>query len=292
MDTEKCRILIRTIELGSISAAADVLGYTPSGISKMMAALEAETGFPLLMRSRAGVRPTAECERMMPVFRQLADDSMLAREIADSLKGLETGEICVGTPYPEFFRPLSQLIASFCERYPGIHVGITEGMSSDLAKKIEDRKADFCIISKRDGDLDFIPLIEDPLIVLAPPDHPLADKGFVTKEDIEGEPFILMHPEVDTDCSDFLESHGISPDIRYTCSDTLAAYHLVEAGLGITLENSIYTPLFKGNVTALPLRPEHIIQIGIAVPRKEHLSPAAARFMEMAKAFFPMQSPA
>ena len=51
MDTEKCRALIAALELGSLTAAAESLGYTPSGISRMMAALEDEMGFPLLIRS-------------------------------------------------------------------------------------------------------------------------------------------------------------------------------------------------------------------------------------------------
>lgn len=53
MDTEKCRALIAALELGSLTAAAESLGYTPSGISRMMAALEDEMGFPLLIRNRA-----------------------------------------------------------------------------------------------------------------------------------------------------------------------------------------------------------------------------------------------
>ena len=39
MDTEKCRALLCTIETGRLSAAAEQLGYTPSGVSRMMAAL-------------------------------------------------------------------------------------------------------------------------------------------------------------------------------------------------------------------------------------------------------------
>ena len=286
MDTEKCRVLLRVIDSGSISAAAEILGYTPSGISKMMAALEAELGFTLLMRSRGGVRPTRECEHMMPLFRRLADDYALARETADSLLGIETGEIYVGTPYPAFFRPLSRLISDFCSKYPGVHVGIIEGMSSELADKVAQRQADFCIISKRDGDFDFLPLTEDPFIALVSSDHPLTQKGFVTPEDLAREPFIMMHPEVDTDCSRYLKENGIVPDIRFSCSDTLAAYHMVEAKLGITLENQIYTSLFSGNVTALPLMPQCTIPIGIAVPDASQQSPAAKRFIEMSRRFF------
>lgn len=286
MDTEKCRVLLRVIELGSISAAAEDLGYTPSGISKMMAAFEAELGFTLLLRSRGGVRPTRECEHMMPLFRRLADDFALARETADSLLGIETGEIYVGTPYPVFFRPLSKLISDFCSKYPGVHVGIIEGMSSELAERVSQRQADFCIISKRDGNFDFIPLTDDPLIALVSSDHPLTQKGFVTPADLAHEPFIMMHPEVDTDCSRYLEENGIVPDVRFSCSDTLAAYHMVEAKLGITLENRIYTSLFSGNVTALPLMPQYTIPIGIAVPEAAQQSPAAKRFIELSGAYF------
>ena len=286
MDTEKCRVLLRVIELGSISAAAEDLGYTPSGISKMMAAFETELGFTLLLRSRGGVRPTRECEHMMPLFHRLADDYTLARETADSLLGIETGEIYVGTPYPVFFRPLSRLISDFCSMYPGVHVGIIEGMSSELADRVSQRQADFCIISKREGNFEFIPLTDDPFIALVSSDHPLTKKGFVTPEDLASEPFIMMHPEVDTDCSRYLEENGIVPDIRFSCSDTLAAYHMVESKLGITLENSIYTSLFSGNVTTLPLRPQYTIPIGIAIPEVTQQSPAAKRFIELSRTYF------
>ena len=66
MDTDKCTALLCVLESGSITAAAEKLGYTVSGISRMMAALEAESGFPLLLRSKNGVVPTEDCRRMLP----------------------------------------------------------------------------------------------------------------------------------------------------------------------------------------------------------------------------------
>lgn len=59
------------METGSLSAAAEALQYTPSGISRMIAALEEETGFALLLRQRSGVRLTPEGERMLPAIRAL-----------------------------------------------------------------------------------------------------------------------------------------------------------------------------------------------------------------------------
>ena len=65
MDTEKCAALLCALEEGTLARAAERLGYTPSGISRMVAALEEELGFPLLYRSRGGVTATGECEALL-----------------------------------------------------------------------------------------------------------------------------------------------------------------------------------------------------------------------------------
>ena len=70
MDTEKCRALLAVLEAGSLSAAAEKLDYTPSGLSRMMAALEQELGFPLLSRSHSGVQPTRACRTLLPTLRE------------------------------------------------------------------------------------------------------------------------------------------------------------------------------------------------------------------------------
>lgn len=71
MDTEKINLLLTAISSGSLSAAAEKLDYTPSGISRSVAAMEDEIGFPLLLRSRNGVQPTKECLKLLPSFEEL-----------------------------------------------------------------------------------------------------------------------------------------------------------------------------------------------------------------------------
>ena len=71
MQLENYRALISAIDTGSISAAAETLSYTPSGVSRMIAALEREFGFALLHRGKSGVTPTAECVTMLPLLRKL-----------------------------------------------------------------------------------------------------------------------------------------------------------------------------------------------------------------------------
>ena len=91
MDTEKCAALLCVIESGSITAAADKLGYTVSGVSRMMAAMETESGFPLLVRSKSGVVPTEDCLRLLPTVRELARLGGLYEERTSAVRGLETG---------------------------------------------------------------------------------------------------------------------------------------------------------------------------------------------------------
>ena len=70
MELERWRALLCVIEEGSLSAAAERLHYTASGMSRKMAALENELGFPLLIRRHEGVMPTPECEALLPALRE------------------------------------------------------------------------------------------------------------------------------------------------------------------------------------------------------------------------------
>lgn len=71
MDTTKLYALLVAADQGSISRAADILGYTQSGVTHMMNSLESELGIPLLLRGNRGVRLSAEGERLAPLFREL-----------------------------------------------------------------------------------------------------------------------------------------------------------------------------------------------------------------------------
>ncbi|WP_295714945.1 LysR family transcriptional regulator [uncultured Mitsuokella sp.] len=72
MDKVKCEAFLLAAESGSLSEAARKLGYTQPGITRMIDALESEVGFPLLLRTKKGVRPTSDIEEMLPRCRASA----------------------------------------------------------------------------------------------------------------------------------------------------------------------------------------------------------------------------
>ncbi len=71
MGASRYEVFCKVVELGSLTQAAEVLGYTQPGISHIISAMEEEFGFPLLIRSRSGVRPTADGERVLPIIRRI-----------------------------------------------------------------------------------------------------------------------------------------------------------------------------------------------------------------------------
>lgn len=73
MDITKYEVLLRAVDCGSLTRAAEEMGYTQSGISHMMKSLESEVGFPVLVRSRSGVSLTKGGETILPYIRTIVN---------------------------------------------------------------------------------------------------------------------------------------------------------------------------------------------------------------------------
>ncbi len=280
MDTEKCKALLCTIETGSLSAAAEKLGYTPSGISRMMAALEADAGFPLLVRSRSGVTPTGECERLMPLFRALCSYGDQFEQSTSEIRGLETGVVTVGVSSGGYYRWLFQVISDFCQVYPKIEVRVLDGISSELTVAMDEHRADLCLISRREGNFHWLPLAIEEMVAWLPAGHPLVSAPTFPLEQFAKDPYIDITHTSDTDCSLLLDRGGITPNVHFTASDNYAAYLMVEAGLGVSLNQSLVSRDWTGRVAIKPLNPPQPVEIGLAIP--ETLAPAARRFADFA----------
>ena len=70
MDSKKLEVLMTAADLGSFTKASEVVGYTQSGLTHMMNALEREIGFPLLQRNHNGIQLTEQGEKLMPAIRE------------------------------------------------------------------------------------------------------------------------------------------------------------------------------------------------------------------------------
>ena len=229
MDLEKWTVLLRALDRGSLSAAAEELGYTPSGVSRAVAALEEELGVPLLARLHRGVAPTRECQALLPMAREMVHLSSLLAQRSDELRGLVSGSLSVGTAYHHYYPWLSRMIAGFTRRYPGVTINLLEGTSSELCQAVRERRADLCIASRREGPFRWTPIHEGPLVVLVPERHPLAEGDRVPIDALRTEPFIELNPGLETDNSRFFAKYDLHPNTRFTTSDPTAVRSIVSA---------------------------------------------------------------
>lgn len=286
MELERYRALICAIETGSLSAAAEKMQYTPSGISRMILALEEETGFPLLFRERSGVRPTKECQTLLPAIRGLLYADNNCTQISAQIRGLEIGTVRVGTAYSAFYTPLAGMIAAFHAHHPGIQVQLSSGYSTELLSQLSAHQIDLCIISQRDGPHNWIPLLQDNLTAWLPASHSLAEAPAFPVAEFSKEAYIETYRDKDIDNTRVFSRCGVIPNLKFSTTDSLATYSMVEAGLGVSMNNAINGRAWSGKVRILPLDPPQSVEIGIA--SLSDLAATANRFLQFLVSHLPV----
>ncbi len=277
MDLERFEALLTVIDSGSLSAAAEQLGYTPSGISRMMASLESELGFSLLYRRKNGVTPTRECNMFLPSVRGFVYSGHCLSQTAARIHGAECGTIIIGTAYSYYYRWITKMSSAFHELHPGVQFRIVNGTSSELQQMLSLHQADFCLISERDGDHNWILLRNDPMVALIPPGHPLAKETSVPMEAFAVESYIQTYPGQDVDNARIFSRCHITPNTQFSTMDINATYSMVEAGLGIGINNLVNSSLWQDRVVHLPLKPAQTMNIGLAYGK--NISPASEGFL-------------
>ncbi len=281
MDLERCEALLTVIDSGSLSAAAKQLGYTPSGISRMMVSIENELGFPLFYRGKSGITPTRECKMVLPSVRGFVYSGHCLSQTAARINGAECGTIIIGTAYSYYYRWITKMTSAFHDRHPDVLFRIVNGTSSELQQMLSLHQADFCLISERDGDHNWILLRNDPIVALLPPGHPLTKKNAVPMKTFETESYIQTYPGQDVDNARIFSRCHITPNTQFSTMDINATYSMVEAGLGIGLNNQVNSSLWLDRVVHLPLEPSQTMNIGLAYGK--NISPASEAFLHFIK---------
>ena len=274
MESEKCSALLKAIEIGNLSGAAAEMGYTPSGISRMMASLEQELGLCLLDRSKSGVSPTPDCKRLIPALSEFAAAARTVSELAESIRGVEVGHVKIGVAYPHCIGTLTKALAAFRNEHPGVRVDIIAANSTPLAESLRKREIDLCIMSRREISCQWTRLFENEEMLIMSSEHPLSQRASVPASIIAGEDFVQVYPGEQTDGSLVLEKRGISPNFKFSVSDTQTAHELVAANLGIALMSKLHAHDLGGRISILHLDPPAIIEVGLALPDGVTLSPA------------------
>lgn len=286
MDTHKFYVLLAVCRLGSYTAAARELGYSTSGVARMMESLNEEMGFPLLTSVPQGMRLTEEGRALLPEIRRLVAAGSQIREKRDEIKGLITGTLNIGSYSSTAARWLPPILHEYVGKYPGVSVHLEEGSNQLLVDGLRGGTLSCAFLRKPSHyEGDWIPLKEDRLLLWIPSGWKLAAEKAVRPKELDGVPFINPLPHLDTDTEALLHKYHVHPDYRLTTKSNYTCWCLVAAGLGVSINNELMSLGWKGPVTVRPFLPNETISLGMALPSLKEASPALKAFIACTKSF-------
>ena len=126
MEAVKCEAFLAAAELGSLTATAELLGYTQSGVTRMIGTLEEELGFPLFLRSKKGVQLTENGKLMLPLLREVVRAHHNAEQLSAEIGGVSKGSLTIGCYYSISALWMPEILPAFRARYPGVTVRMQE----------------------------------------------------------------------------------------------------------------------------------------------------------------------
>jgi DNA-binding transcriptional LysR family regulator len=240
----RLRVLSEVVGRQSFSGAAEALSYTQSAVSQAVARLEAETGTPLVIRDRGGVRATAAgaalVEHAEVIFAQV---EAAEAALADVL-GVRGGRLRVASFPSAGATVMPQAVASFRARHPGVALTLAEGEPEEIAPRLRTGEFDLALLfefpgaRERPGDgLRTVTLLEDPMHVALPADHPLAAKPALCLADLRDEEWVQTSAE--SPCARHVVrsclAAGFEPHVTFESDDYETVQGLVAAGVGVAL---------------------------------------------------------
>ena len=281
MDLTRYKIFLTVADCGSFTAAAAQWNYTPSGVVHMVNALEQEFGFPLFIRTRRGVRLTADGEQLVAPLRDLVQCDDRLRQVCSKVRGVLTGTVRIGAYYSISVHWLPPVIGKFHQDFPSVQIELLEGHHQMLDELLSQSRIDLCLYSRtlRSG-REWIPLRADRMMAVLPPGHRLATSTAFPIGAYADAEMVLSARGGDADVLHVFSKYRLTPTVSYTTEEDHAAIAMVESGLGITMLNELATRGIRTSAVILPLSPDERVELGIALPSYTQTPPAVRRFVE------------
>jgi DNA-binding transcriptional LysR family regulator len=222
----------------SFTSASKELHLTQPAVSMQVKQLEEEVGLPLFEQVGKKIFLTDAGQELRryagSILGMLAEASL----VFDEMRGLERGRLRIAVASTaNYFVP--QLLASFCQRHPKVQVSLDVTNRQRLLEALSANDTDLVIMGKPPSTMELVAesFMDNPLVVIAPPGHPLAREKRIPLERLQGETFLVREKGSGTRSAmeRFFVEHGISLSSAMEMSSSEAIKQGVEAGLGFGL---------------------------------------------------------
>lgn len=265
MNVSKYKVLLTAVDTGSFSSAARELGYTQSGLTHMMNALEDELGISILQRGYYGIKLTQAGERILPYIRSLVmSEDALINEI-ELVKSYGDNIIRIGAFSSMAGTWLPYIVERFNAEFPDVTVNIQTGTVTELYGGLDEGRFDVCFGTKNDKyDFKWTVLGKDPFYAILPPDYPITGDEFPI-ERFNGTKFLMPGLGFDDDIGAVFNEYGVKPFVTPTYVDDPAIVSMVEHGIGISMLSKLTLRNDHDRVKVLPIVPSVSRTLSVSV---------------------------
>jgi DNA-binding transcriptional LysR family regulator len=248
-DVKQLKVLRAVGEHGSFSAAADALSYTQPAISQQIAALEKRAGTTLVDRGSRGVRLT-DAGRTLVEHAEVVIARLAAAEAElEAIAGIRGGRVRMSSFPTAGASLLPPAVAEFTRRHPEVELNFVEREPEDASASLRAAELEIAIVfeysemkqpefDRMYEGIELHHLVDDPMYLALPRDHPLAAKPRVRLADVAGETWI-QESGAHSWCGSFHEAvctnAGFQPKVGFRSDDYNVVQGLIAAGVGISL---------------------------------------------------------
>ncbi|MFF5777634.1 LysR family transcriptional regulator [Streptomyces virginiae] len=284
IDVQRLRVLRAVAEHGSFNRAAGALLLTPSAVSQHIAALERAVGHPVAVRSTRGVTLTEPGRLLVEAAESIAAELDQVRHAIDRLTAPRP-RMTVATFTSGGRHLLPAALARFVAEHPEVELTVRESEPEDAVPMVRGGAADLALAYHFDGPppvspgerpgLDWVPLMEDPLWLVLPRGHRLADRTSVDLAELGADRWVLGCLKTEAFLRRYAELAGFDLRVAASTTDYFFAQTLVAAGVGVSLlpQVSLAPTQESAVVRVEPPRPAR--HIGLVLPRRRRPQPHA-----------------
>ncbi|MFS8101115.1 LysR family transcriptional regulator [Lentzea alba] len=264
LDLGRLKALHAVAVHGTVGAAAEVLGYTPSAVSQQIAKLERETRTTLLERRGRGVRLTDAARLLADTAGQVLKLVEEAEVALEEQRGAAIGRLCIGSFATAARGLLPDVLVGLTSQHPALDVRIREIDPPQATEAVARGELDMAIVHDWQNtplpvpeSLSRMEICTDVAEVLIPATNPLSERAFLEPADLAGERW-MCQPEGSI-CFDWLvrtfHGAGIQPTLAYRISEYRTQFALLAKGIGVALIPRLGRGVVPDNVRVVPLRP-------------------------------------
>jgi DNA-binding transcriptional LysR family regulator len=268
----------------SFTRASEKLHLSQPAVSIQVKQLEEGIGLPLFEHTRKKISLTEAGAIVYRLSKTIRNELEDAGEQIDELMGIQRGRIDVTvTTTASYFA--SRILADFARKYPNIAISLDVTNREGLLKQLDSNQCDLAIMGEppQGLDLESTAIMENPLVLIASPDHPLAKRRRIPVEALGDQGFVFREPGSGTRAAILrvLEEKGMSIPITMEMTSNEAIKQTVQAGLGLGIVSryTVELELETGRLVELDVRHFPLRRYWYLVRRRDkQLSPVAQRF--------------